>query len=70
MHPPPGRESGCGMNPTDTIARARGHLSDCIILLRDLEQDRVRTALLHLAAASMELRAEEDESREREAGVA
>lgn len=58
------------MSPPETIARARGHLSDCIILLRDMEQERVRTALLHLAAASMELRAEEDEVREREAGVA
>lgn len=44
----------------DRVIRARGYVSQAIGELRDEEHPDVREVLLHLAAASMTLRAMED----------
>ena len=44
----------------ERVVRARGLVSEAICLLRDEEHPDVREVLLHLAAASMQLRGMED----------
>lgn len=44
----------------ERVIRARGLVSEAIVMLRDEEHPDVREVLLHLAASSMTLRALEE----------